>query len=76
MMSIKDNNTKSPVLNIEFSSKGDILAISYDNSRSGKDLFDSKQEGSFISVYVTRASHKTSKFRTADKNLYLKIKAG
>jgi polygalacturonase len=73
-MSIKDKDTKTPVLSIEFSAKGDMLAISYDNAKSQKDAFDSKleKEGSFISVFVTRASHKTSKFRTSDKNLFIK----
>lgn len=41
-MNIKDKDTKTPVLNIEFSHKGDMFAISYDNSRSMKDVFDSK----------------------------------
>lgn len=50
-MTIKDKeNNKTPVLNIEFSLKGDMIAISYDNARSVKDMFDSKleKEGSFI----------------------------
>jgi hypothetical protein len=34
LMSIKDKDTKTPVLNIEFSAKGDLLAISYDNAKS------------------------------------------
>ena len=34
VMSIKDKDTKTPVLNIEFSAKGDLLAISYDNAKS------------------------------------------
>lgn len=42
LMNIKDKDTKTPVLNIEFSHKGDMFAISYDNSRSMKDVFDSK----------------------------------
>ena len=74
LMNMKDKDTKTPVLSIEFSSRGDMLAISYDNAKSQKDVFDSKleKEGSFISVYVNRASHKTSKFRASDKNLYIK----
>lgn len=74
LMSIKDKELKTPVLNIEFSLKGDMLAISYDNAKSQKDVFDSKleKEGSFISVWVSRGSRKTSQFRAADKNLYLK----
>ena len=61
LMSIKDKDTKTPVLSIEFSARGDMLAISYDNAKSQKEAFDSKleKEGSFISVFVTRASHKT-----------------
>ncbi|CAD8183513.1 unnamed protein product [Paramecium pentaurelia] len=74
IMNIKDKDNKTPVLNIEFSHKGDMLAISYDNARSQKDVFDSKleKEGSFISVWVNRGSHRTSKYRATDKNLYLK----
>ena len=34
LMSIKDKELKTPVLNIEFSLKGDMLAISYDNAKS------------------------------------------
>lgn len=34
IMNIKDKEMKTPVLNIEFSHKGDMLAISYDNARS------------------------------------------
>lgn len=34
LMSIKDKDTKTPVLSIEFSAKGDMLAISYDNAKS------------------------------------------
>lgn len=74
-MSIKDKDTKTPVLNIEFSTKGDLLAISYDNAKSQKDVFDSKleKEQSFVSVYMNRASHKTLKYRSTDKNLYIKF---
>jgi hypothetical protein len=60
---------------VEFSAKGDMLAISYDSAKSTKDAFDSKleKEGSVVSVYVTKASHKTQKFRaTQDKNLFIK----
>ncbi len=28
---IKDKETKTPILNIEFSLKGDLMAVSYDN---------------------------------------------
>lgn len=37
-------------------------------------MFESKleKEGSFISVWVNRGSHRTSKYRATDKNLYLK----
>jgi len=57
LISIKDKDNKSAVLNIEFSGKGEMLAISYDNSKSQKDMFDSKleKEGSFISVFTSRA---------------------
>jgi WD40 repeat protein len=34
LMSIKDKDTKTPVVNIEFSPKGDMLAISYDNAKT------------------------------------------
>jgi hypothetical protein len=34
LMSIKDKDTKTPVLSIEFSAKGDMIAISYDNAKS------------------------------------------
>ena len=34
IMNIKDKDNKTAVLNIEFSHKGDMLAISYDNARS------------------------------------------
>ena len=74
LMSIKDKETKTAVLSIEFSAKGDMLAISYDNAKNQKDVFDSKlgKEGSFISVYMNKASHKTSQFRGSEKNLYVK----
>jgi hypothetical protein len=75
VMNIKDKDTKTPVLSVEFSGRGDLLAISYDNAKSQRDVFDSKleKEQSFISVYINRASHKTSKYRTTDKNLYIKF---
>jgi len=65
LLPIKDKETKTPVLSVEFSAKGDMLAISYDSAKSLKDAFDSKleKEGSVVSVYVTKASHKTQKFR-------------
>jgi hypothetical protein len=49
----------TPVLNIEFSTKGDFLAVSYDNVRTAKD-FEGKldKEGSYISVFTNRASLK------------------
>lgn len=60
LMSIKDKETKAPVLSVEFSAKGDMLAISYDSSKSQKEAFDSKseKEGSVVAVYVSKASHK------------------
>lgn len=74
-MTIKDKENKTPVLNIEFSLKGDMIAISYDNARSMKDMFDSKleKEGSFISVFGNKASHRGPKFPRPDKNLYVKL---
>jgi hypothetical protein len=73
LMSIKDKETKTAVLSIEFSGRGDLLAISYDNAKNQKDVFDSKieKEGSFISVYMNKAS-KSTKFRSGEKNLYIK----
>jgi hypothetical protein len=55
-MNIKDKDNKTPVLSVEFSVKGDLLAISYDNARGNKNVFDSKmeKEQSFISVYKNR----------------------
>lgn len=45
------------MLNVEFSAKGDMLAISYDSAKSVKDAFDSKleKEGSVVSVWMSKA---------------------
>ena len=74
-MSIKDKEiSKAVVINLEFSPKGDILAISYDTVKQSRDAFDSKldQQGSFVSIYLNRTSHKASKYKSSDKNLYFK----
>lgn len=63
------NDGKTAVLNIEFSSKGDLMAASFDNSRQSKE-FESKfeKEGSYISIYTNKSNHK-NKGRN-EKNTY------
>jgi len=59
-----------PVLNIEFSSKGDFLAISFDNPKVFKDGEEEKtvKEGSYIDIYVSRNSHKFVKTKHSNEN--------
>ncbi|EGR29518.1 PH domain protein [Ichthyophthirius multifiliis] len=66
------NDGKTAVLNIQFTQKGDFMAASFDNSRQSKE-FESKfeKEGSYISIYTNRASHK-NKGRN-EKNTYQKL---
>lgn len=57
--SLKDTDTRTPVLNIEFSPKADFLAVSYDNGRSNSskeyDGENKEKEGSFIRIYYNKA---------------------
>jgi len=56
--SLKDADTRTPVLNIEFSPKADFLAVSYDNGRSSSKEFEGgkqEKEGSFIRIYYNKA---------------------
>ena len=48
----RENKIGTALLNMEFSSKGEILAVSYDVARSSKE-FEGKleKEGSYIVVY-------------------------
>ena len=80
-MTVKEKENKTPILSIEFSSKGKILAISYgllnlklDTARTNKDLLDSKldKEIAYISIFMNRASHQSSLYRTNEKNIYIK----
>ena len=49
-----EKGDKNSVINIQFSPNGNKLAVSYDNSKSSKDLFDTKQEKemSYISIFL------------------------
>lgn len=54
---IKDKETKTAVLNIEFSSHGDLMAVSYDNLKVNREEEEGKaKEGSFVVVYVKNNS--------------------
>ena len=55
---IKDKETRTAVLNMEFSSSGDYMAASYDNQKVNREEEEGKsKEGSFVVVYVRNASH-------------------
>eukprot|EP00330_Aristerostoma_sp_ATCC50986_P003630 CAMPEP_0114589798 /NCGR_PEP_ID=MMETSP0125-20121206/12168_1 /TAXON_ID=485358 ORGANISM="Aristerostoma sp., Strain ATCC 50986" /NCGR_SAMPLE_ID=MMETSP0125 /ASSEMBLY_ACC=CAM_ASM_000245 /LENGTH=91 /DNA_ID=CAMNT_0001786889 /DNA_START=1724 /DNA_END=1999 /DNA_ORIENTATION=- len=66
----KDN--KTPVLNIEFSARGDMMAVSFDNEKISKDNEDGRieKEGSYVVVYAHRNSPKFGKYAKNDKNMY------
>lgn len=48
----KDNKPKPPILNIEFSSKGELLAVSYDNAKNNRDPEGKlEKEGSYVCIF-------------------------
>lgn len=51
-----NDKATTAVLNIEFSSKGEMLAVSYDNAKNSKE-FEGKleKEGSYITIFSNRA---------------------
>jgi WD40 repeat protein len=55
---IKEKETRTAVLNIEFSSSGDFMAASYDNLKVNREEEEGKsKEGSFVVVYMRNNSH-------------------
>ena len=61
------------MLNIEFSVRGEKLAVSYDNVRSSKDYEERlDKEGSYVSVFSNRDTYKANKNK-AEKALYINI---
>ena len=60
LTNIKDNSAKTPVLNMEFSTKGEMLAVSYDNARSSKE-FEGRleKEGSYITIFTNKSSYRS-----------------
>lgn len=73
VLSISDTETKTSVLGIEFSKRGDLMAVSYDNQKINKeeDQLSKNKDGSFVVVYVYRDSPLKANVNTQDsKNLY------
>lgn len=73
MLSISDSEAKTSVLSIEFSKKGDLMAVSYDNQKVNReeDQANKNKDGSFVIVYVYRDSPLKANVNTQDsKNLY------
>ena len=72
---ISDKNIKTSVLNIEFSSVGELMAVSYDNQKINKeeDQTSKNKDGSFVIVYVHRDSRlKTGVNTNDDGKIYIR----
>lgn len=69
---IKDESIKTAVLNIEFSSGNEYMAVSYDNQKVDReeDEAGKTKEGSFVKIYVNSQSRDTN--QTGDsKNIFI-----
>ena len=72
---LKDNDIESPVLNIEFSLKGDFMAVSHDGVRETRsaETFRKESGGSIVIVYILQSSHKkVARSKNQRENLYQK----
>ena len=72
---LKDKETKTAVLNISFSVKGDLMAVSYDNLKVNVEEEDvpKEKEGSFVIVYVSKNSPiKQYRAKVENESLYEK----
>jgi len=67
LMHIREKGSKTSVLCIEFSSKGEMLAVSYDNSHSSQELeVKLENEFSYISIFSKRVLNTANKQKIAD----------
>lgn len=67
--------SKGAVIAIKFSSRGDFLAVSFDNEKvsgTAGDIRSSKFDSSFVQLYVNRHSSKALSYPSNSKNLYVK----
>jgi hypothetical protein len=72
-MTYKEKDQKTAILNIEFSQTGDMLAVSFDNTKSGnKEQGEMEKEGSYITVFSSKSNQKFGKLAN-DQNIYMKI---
>ncbi len=58
----QDKTSRTPILNIEFSKRGEMLAVSYDNALTSEKLENKlEKEGSYIRIYQNRSNNRNNR---------------